>query len=204
MGRVEDGFALICIILITGVLPLHAQPPLSENGSENSNWPTMNANEQGTNNVEQNQIGPDNLNQVEQRWVFPIPGSPPLPGVDQTRNGSISPPLMVNGTIYIVTSYLRVFAIDSSDGKVLWSYQAKLNRSDLPLSLLVGHVHGINYYRGNVWISLPDCSVVGLDAKSGQTDYSITRICEKIPGNSGLYRSSGVPPVFYQNLLIWT
>jgi glucose dehydrogenase len=192
---------LIAILVVSSFLGIDSFAVQSRSGTVD--WTMMNANSNGTNAVEQTQIGSENLNQLARKWVFPIPNSPPVVGLDLTGNGSISPPLSVNGTVYIVTNYLRVYAIDSSDGAVIWSYQAHLNRTGLPLSHLSGHMHGLDFYRGQIWISLPDCSVVGLDANTGKTDYHIARICADIPGNTGLYDSSGNPPMFYREELIW-
>ncbi|TLX97754.1 MAG: hypothetical protein E6K96_02250 [Thaumarchaeota archaeon] len=194
--------------VILSILILAQSPSLAANSSStgtptNANWTEVNANANGTNHVEQGQIAPDNVNQLTKKWVFSIPPASPVAGLDLLQNGSISPPLSINGTVYIVTSYLRIYALDSADGALLWSYQAQLNRTGLPVSHLTGHTHGLIYYRGDIWVSLPDCSVIGVGATSGKLDRHITGICAGIPGNSGLYDSSGVPPVFRDHMMIW-
>jgi alcohol dehydrogenase (cytochrome c)/quinohemoprotein ethanol dehydrogenase len=110
----------------------------------------------------------------------------------------------VNGTVYLVTNFLTVYAINGETGGVVWSYAPQLNTTGLPLGPLVGHMHGINYYRGDVWVSMPDCSAHGLDALTGRLVVKISRICADIPGNAGFYDSSGVPPVFRGNTMIWS
>jgi len=195
--------AALLSILVFAQGPSLATNSSSTGAPTDANWTAMNANRNGTNHAEQSQVGPDNVNQLTKRWVFSIPPASPVKGLDLLQNGSISPPLSVNGTVYIVTSYLRIYALDSTDGSTVWSYQAELNRTGVSLSRLTGHTHGLAYYRGDIWFSLPDCSVVGVGAVSGKLDHHIARICADIPGNSGLYDSSGVPPVFHNDVMIW-
>lgn len=167
-------------------------------------WSTMNANFHGTNFVPQDQIRLTNVNDLTLEWLFPIPSSGEVQGLNVTGDGSISPPLIVGGIVYIVTNYLRVYAINSATGNVLWAYDSVLDTKGLPLGYLSGHVHGINYYQGKVWVSLPDCSVHALDALTGSLVLKISRICADIPGNGGRYDSSGTPPVFNRDIMLWT
>jgi glucose dehydrogenase len=51
---------------------------------------------------------------------------------------------------------------------------------------------------------MPDCSVDGLDAATGDPVVKVSHICAGIPGNSGLYAAGQVPPVFYKNTMIWS
>ena len=166
------------------------------------NWSYMNANPQGTNFSPQNQLGESNVGQLGVKWVFPIPSAPSVPGLNITGEGAIAPPIVVNGIVYLLTNYATIYAIDATTGDLIWNYQATLNRSKLPLGYLVGHMHGINYYDGDVWISLPDCSVVALDATNGVVRETISDICAGIPGNSGVYVTHGTAPVFYRDVMI--
>jgi len=167
-------------------------------------WTTMNSNANHTNYVAQNQIGASSAQNLQLGWTFPFPAAPKVSGLNVTGQGSISPPLVVNGTVYVVTNYLTVYAINAETGGELWSYQATLNTTGLPLGPLTGHMHGINYYRGDIWVSTPDCSALALDALTGALVMKISDICKNIPGNAGFYKSSGVPPVFDGNTMIWS
>jgi glucose dehydrogenase len=138
------------------------------------------------------------------RWTFSFPSSSLLAGLNVTGQGSIAPPLVVDGVVYVVMNDLHVLAIRASDGAVLWNHRPILNRSGLPLGVLAGHVHGLTYYQGKIWISLPDCSALALLASDGSEAQRITRICANIPGNAGKYDYSGAPLTFERDLMFWT
>ena len=202
--RTKGLASVILIFILVSSSDLSAPGARAAAVVSSSSWTRINANANSTNYLPQDQIGASNAAALQVAWTFPFPVAPDVPGLATAGQGSISPPLVVNGTVYVVTNYLTVFAINGETGSVIWSYAPRLNTTDLPLGPLVGHMHGINYYRGEVWVSLPDCSVRGLDALSGAEVTDIAGICKDIPGNAGFYDSSGVPPAFYGNTMIWT
>lgn len=193
---------LLFMSLTVPPAPAESQPNASAGAA--ADWTTMNSNSNHTNYVAQSQVGASNVQNLQVAWTLPFPAEYNVPGLNATGQGSISPPLVVNGTVYLFSNYLTVYAINGETGTVIWSYAAQLNTTGLPLGLLVGHMHGINYYRGDVWVSLPDCSVIALDAETGSVAMKISDICKDIPGNAGFYDGMGVPPVFDGNTMIWT
>ena len=186
------------------VLPSTPAESQTSPASGSANWTGINANANSTNYVAQSQIGASNVQNLQVAWTFPFPTATPVSGLNVTGEGSISPPLVVNGTVYLVTNFLTVYAINGATGQTVWTYAPQLNTTGLPLGPLTGHMHGINYYRGDIWVSLPDCSAIALDALTGGLVTKISGICKGIPGNTGFYKSSGVPPVFDGNTMIWT
>jgi len=200
---VVAGLLLFLFMTLT-IPPAPAESQSNPSAGSSVNWTTMNSNSNHTNYVDQSQVDASNARDLQVAWTFPFPSAPDVPGLNVTGQGAISPPLVVNGTVYIVTGFLTVYAINGETGTVVWSYAAQLNTTGLPLSPLTGHMHGINYYRGDIWVSVPDCSVVALDALTGSVVMKVSDICKGIPGNAGYYDSSGVPPVFYGNTMIWT
>ncbi len=196
--------SLLFLLIIS--LSFSAAPAESQTTApaDSGSWTRMNSNANSTNYVSQSQVDASNAQDLQVAWTFPFPSAPTVPGLAVTGQGAISPPLVVNGTVYVVTNFLTVYAINGETGAMVWSYAPRLNTTGLPLSPLTGHMHGINYYRGDVWVSMPDCSVHALDALTGALVMKISDICKGIPGNAGFYDSSGVPPVFYGDTMIWT
>ena len=151
----------------------------------------MNSNADHTNYVTQDQIGASNAQDLGARLDLPVPGGARVPGLNVTGQGSISPPLVVNGTVYLVTNYLTVYAINGETGEVVWSYAPTLNTTGLPLGPLTGHMHGINYYRGDIWVSMPDCSVDGLNAVTGDWSWRSPTSARTSRGTRALRRHAG-------------
>lgn len=167
-------------------------------------WPLPNANSQGTNFVSQTGLTRDNAANLKLAWNFTFPAPALVDGLNLTGQGAIAPPLLVDGTVFVALNELKVLALDAKNGSTLWSYQPVLNRSDLPLGILAGHVHGLVFDSGKIWLSLPDCTALALDAKTGKVAEQIARICAEIPGNSGKYDYSGAPMAFSKDMMIWT
>jgi len=168
------------------------------------NWTAANANPQGTNAVRQSQLVSGTANDLSLAWSFSFPAAVLTPGLNVTGQGSIAPPLVINGLVYVVMNDLEVIAFDAAKGSVLWTYTPTLNRTGLPLGSLAGHVHGLAYHAEAIWMSLPDCSAIALNSLTGEPVERITRICADIPGNAGKYDYSGTPLVFSRDLLLWT
>ena len=201
LSRELLGAGLVALLVVLALPSLPAGAGAESTGAA---WTTMNANADHSNYVAQTQVGASNVQNLQLAWTFPFPAASQVPGLTVTGQGSISPPLVVNGTVYLVTNFMTLYAINGETGAVVWSYAPDLNTTGLPLAPLTGHMHGINYYRGDIWVSWPDCSVQGFNAQTGSIVTNIKDICKGIPGNAGYYDSSGVPPVFDGSTMIWT
>src|ERR1700752_2465365 len=151
--------ALILLLFISLTTPYPPAGKASASAAAPVDWTTMNSDANHTDYVAQDQIGASDVQNLYLGWSFPFPAATSVPGLNVTGQGSISPPLVVNGTVYVATNYLTVYAINGETGAEVWSYPPTLNTTGLPLGPLTGHVHGINYYRGDIWVSMPDCSV---------------------------------------------
>src|ERR1035437_5806521 len=141
MGIARDNrkaLATLLLFLLFISLTFPASPVKSQTSSSASNpsWTTMNSNVNATNYVSQNQIGASNAQNLQVAWTFPFPVAPNVPGLTVTAQGSISPPLVVDGIVYLVTNYLTVYAINGESGAIVWSFAPQLNTTGLPLSPL--------------------------------------------------------------------
>ena len=59
---------------------------------------------------------------LELKWTYPIPQAVELNGQEgvSLTEGSMTPPLVINGTIYFTTNMRDTYAIDSSTGNLKW------------------------------------------------------------------------------------
>ena len=196
--------AALVLALLSGsyIIYDYTQAGTVSSSTQGANWEFMNYDANASNYSQQNQINTQTAGNLKFDWIFPFPSVASVPGLNQSGSGSITPPLVVQGVVYLQTNFLRVYAIDAASGAVLWTYDPTLNTSGLPLGSLIGHQHGINYYDGKIWVRLPDCSIVALDALTGTPSFTIPRICGGVPGNAGKYDTDGTAPVFVNNILI--
>jgi quinoprotein glucose dehydrogenase len=108
------------LVIACGVLSL-ALPFLTfalGNPEAAGNWPVPGRDPGGTRYSPLTQITPANVTRLKVAWVYHMkpPGAGSLhPSEDQ--------PLVVGPTMYVVTPYSRVLALDSATGRVQWMFQ---------------------------------------------------------------------------------
>jgi alcohol dehydrogenase (cytochrome c) len=75
-------------------------------------------------------------------------------------------PVVVNGVMYITTSYNHVYAVDATTGKQFWHYKHKMG----PVTTYCcgPNNRGVAVYRDIVYMGTLDAKLVALDAKSGK------------------------------------
>ena len=167
-------------------------------------WTTMNSDANHTNYVAQNQIGASNAQNLQLGWSFPFPAAPNVPGLNVTGQGSISPPLVVNGTVYVVTNYLTVYAINGETGAELWSYAAEPQHHRAPPRAAHG-ARARDQLLPRRHLGEPARLLGGrAQRRHGEPGHEDLRHLQGHPGNAGFYAATQVPPVFDGNTMIWT
>jgi glucose dehydrogenase len=183
--------------------------PASASG-RGANWEYINFDANGTNFNPQNQINKENVQALELKWTYSIPAnSAPAVNIEgyygvRFHEGSTTPPIIVNGTVYIITNYYLLVALDASEGKVLWTYQYEADlaeaRKTLPLAGVAGHLHGFYYMDANLVFPGIKCDVIAVNALTGKLSWTLEDVCSDVQGNSGLYGGVfGYPPALYRN-----
>jgi PQQ-dependent dehydrogenase (methanol/ethanol family) len=84
----------------------------------------------------------------------------------EIRESMETAPVVVNGVMYITTSYNHVHAVDAATGKQFWHYKHKMG----PVTTYCcgPNNRGIAIYRDVVYMGTLDAKVVALDAKTGK------------------------------------
>ncbi len=192
----------VLIILSLGtIMPaLVFAVPLGNNGAD---WQYTNGNSWAQNYSPQTQIDSDNVEALEVKWIFPLEGNIGAPagiGIVNPGSGSSTPPVVLDGKVFITTNYQRTYGIDAETGRQLWSYDYEVNltaaQERLPINYggflqsLISHMHGIRVWEaGNVVLKTGlACDFYGIDVDTGETSFSIEDICVDIPGNLYDYR----------------
>jgi quinohemoprotein ethanol dehydrogenase len=123
------------------------------------------------------QIDAANVSRLGLGWLYEIgPG-----GGNQEAT-----PLMSNGTLYSITNWSIVYAVDARTGKEKWRWDPEVNRGTVQPKVCCGVVNrGVAIYEGNIIAPVIDGRLVALNGETGkpvwearvaysQNNYSIT------------------------------
>ena len=105
------------------------------------------------------QIDSTNVNRLGLAWAFEVgPG-----GGNQEAT-----PLVYDGTIYSVTNYSVVFAVDARTGKEKWRWDPQVNQKATSDKMCCGVVNrGIAIYHDKVYVPVNDGRLQALDINTG-------------------------------------
>ncbi|MFQ5951173.1 MAG: PQQ-binding-like beta-propeller repeat protein [Candidatus Geothermarchaeales archaeon] len=192
--------ATIIFTILAGLLPVAG----SQREIEGGNWERLFYDEWGSSFNPQSQITKDNVDRLEFKWVFSVPRAPPGLWEDifyGPNEGVEMPPVVVNGVVYFVTQYGRIFALNAETGNELWDYLVPLNRSRGPIASIV-HNHGLQIVEGTVYFFSADCVVYALDAFNGDVEFTIEDVCLGIPGNLGGFSATHPPNIYRRGRIL--
>jgi len=163
----------------------------------------------GWNYSPQTQITESTVSQLSTSYIFPIPSiwsSIPAWGPCDYVNGTAScrfpgliystgiegtqaPVISDQGTGYVATNGLSVYAFDLATGKLLSSDYPSMDWSLFASSAISpgygpGHLHGVNLVDGIIWVPGFGCQLQGWNALTSQLVANLTGLCNNIPGNN--------------------
>jgi len=167
--------------------------------SAGSNWIRAGYDDNNSGFNPQTQINQNNVQNLQVKWTYNIPADP-YSGALSSLAGAKTRPLVINGTVYIGTPFGRVIAINASDGSELWSFQSNV-------TALMTHpgaggslvdLHHITSYVGEIYMQAADCTIYGLDGKTGTIGLVIPDPCANIPGGQVYSYAGRSAPVLYE------
>jgi outer membrane protein assembly factor BamB len=219
---VRNNSRIICVLLVGLILFYSVNNSTTQvfsydKDTEGNNWEYINHNVRGTNYSPQNQINADNVHMLELKWTYPIPAATEFnkqEGISLTE-GSMTPPLVINGTVYFTTNMRDTYAIDSLTGNLKWVNTWDFNWQEayrkLPITGGALHVHGLNLVNGKLFPSTVACSILALNPEDGEIDFELNDTCRYIEGNNynwNLYSGQGLcglsshPGIEYSNIYV--
>lgn len=117
--------------------------------------------------------------------------------IDLPRGNTISQPLAVDGTVYFVTGYGIVHAVEGRTGRTLWEYDPKTYE-------VAGHKlrygwgsRGLAWWNGKVYVGAQDGRLIALHAKTGKPVWTAATL----PADDYKYLT-GAPRVFDGKIII--
>jgi len=102
------------------------------------------------------QINRTNVARLRPAWIFQT----------EVRESIETSPIVVNGIMYVTTSYDHVYALDARTGEEIWHYKHKLG----PITVYCcgPNNRGVAAYGDKVYLATLDSKLVALDSKTGR------------------------------------
>jgi len=134
----------------------------AQDGGTQQNWPYYGGGQNAWRYSALDQINRSNVKKLAAAWVFQT---------GQSDGGLQSTPIVVDGVMYLSTSWNRVFAIDAETGKERWHYFYQNPRE-------IGVIYspwnrGVAVGGGRVFMGTLDNNVVALDQKTGREMWKV-------------------------------
>ena len=164
-----------------------SQEQLNKAGDQSVNWLHTNGDYAQARYYPGSQITTDNVKNLRAAFVFQT----------EVVESMETAPIVVDGIMYITTSYNHVHALDAATGKQFWHYKHKMG----PVTTYCcgPNNRGVAIAGGRVFMGTLDAKLVALDAKSGKTLWQ-TQIADPEKG----YSETMSPTVVDNKVLIGT
>ncbi len=166
MMRLSHPIAPLLILLgltapITADAQVSAQRILNAT-AEPQNWLTFGGSYQSQRFSALNQITPDNIKNLEQKWVLQ----------DQVFGAWESNPLVVDGIMYVTERPNDVIALDAKTGKVFWLY--RYTPSPDARVCCGANNRGVAMLGQTLYMGTLDAHLVAIDARSGKPLWNVS------------------------------
>jgi hypothetical protein len=114
-----------------------------------------------------------------------------------TTRGLEATPLVSNGVIYTTAEWSVAYALDAKSGKILWTFDPKVNRAHARTICCDVVNRGVALYHGKVYLGTLDGRLIALDAKSGNPVWEVVTADQSNP-----YAITGAPRIVKGMVLI--
>ena len=136
-------------------VPSVSQEQLSGAASDENNFLHTNGNYDQTRYYPGKQINKSNVGKLRPAWIFQT----------EVKESLETTPIVVDGVMYVTTSFNHVYAIDAKTGEEFWHYKHKMG----PVTTYCcgPNNRGVAIYKDKVYMGTLDAKLVALDAKTG-------------------------------------
>jgi alcohol dehydrogenase (cytochrome c) len=138
------------------------QQQLDDAAKDANNFLHTNGNYAQTRFYPNKQINKDNIGKLHPAWIFQT----------EVKESMETSPIVVNGTMFVTTSFSHVYAIDAKTGAELWHFKPKLG---LVTTYCCGpNNRGVAVADDKVFVATLDAKLVALDSKTGNVVWQQT------------------------------
>jgi PQQ-dependent dehydrogenase (methanol/ethanol family) len=136
-------------------VPSVSQDMLSGAATDTKNNLHTNLNYEQTRYYQGKQINKSNVGKLRPAWIFQT----------EVKESLETTPIIVDGVMYVTTSFNHVYAIDAKTGEQFWHYKHKMG----PVTTYCcgPNNRGVAIYKDKVYMGTLDAKLVALDAKTG-------------------------------------
>ena len=106
-----------------------------------------------------------------------------------TNRAQESTPIIVDGIMFLTSSWSRVFAIDAVTGKTLWAFDPQVPGAYARKACCDVVNRGVAVYKGRVYVASLDGRLIALDAASGKKIWEVDTIIDR----TRAYTITGAP-----------
>jgi alcohol dehydrogenase (cytochrome c) len=151
--------------------PSVSQDQLNAASGDEKNFLHTNGNYDQTRYYPGKQINTSNVGKLRPAWIFQT----------EVKESLETTPIVVDGVMYVTTSFNHVYAINAKTGEEYWHYKHKMG----PITTYCcgPNNRGVAIYKDKVYMGTLDSKLVALDAKTGSLVWE-TQIAEPELGYS--------------------
>ncbi|MFI4974642.1 MAG: PQQ-dependent dehydrogenase, methanol/ethanol family [Caulobacterales bacterium] len=169
---------LVLAVAALALVACHQKGPAAVDGarilaadSDPGNWMT-----QGRTYSEQrfsplDKINTSNVANLGLAWNFEL----------STNRGVETTPIVVDGTMYVTSSWSLVYALNAKTGELIWKYDPQVNRETGFKACCDVVNRGVAVWNGRVYVATLDGRLVALDAKTGTPAWSVVTVDQSKP-----------------------
>jgi quinohemoprotein ethanol dehydrogenase len=102
-------------------------------------------------------LTPESVSRLGLAWSYEL----------RTTRGAEATPLVVDGVMYVTSSWSLVYALDAKTGKELWVYDPEVDKALGARACCDVVNRGVAFYGGRVYVGAIDGRLIALDARTG-------------------------------------
>ena len=141
-------------------IPSVSQAMLNNAAKDSKNFLATNGNYGQTRFHPADKITAKNVNGLHVAWIFQT----------DVRESTETSPIVVNGVMYVTTSFDHVYALNAKTGEQIWHY--KHDMGPITVYCCGPNNRGAAVYNDKVYLATLDAKLVALDAKTGKPVWS--------------------------------
>ncbi len=169
-AEIEGGSTTSGAPMSSNLVPI-TQAMLDASEGDKNHWLHSNMAYSNSRYYPADQINASNVGKLKPAFIFQT----------EVKESNETSPIVINGVMFLTTSYNHVYAIDATTGKEFWHYKHKMG----PVSTYCcgPNNRGVAVNEGVLYMGTLDAKLVALDAKTGKVLWS-TEIADPEKGYS--------------------